>query len=159
MMQTNSNITSRIISTHKHRLWAWLSLVALVMVLLLSACGGATSGSANNNGGTTAPAATNTPTSSGTGNGPVVMITTGSSNPYAFSPATLTIKVGTTVVWKNTTSAPHTVTSDDGKSFDSGVNNPIAPQSGTFSFTFTQPGTYAYHCSFHPYMKATIIVQ
>ncbi len=155
MIRANSNITSWIFSIRKPHLRAWLSLLALAMVLLLSACGGTTAGSSNN----TTSAATNTPTSSGTGDNPVVMITTGSSNPYAFSPTTLTIKVGTTVVWKNTTSAPHTVTSDDGKSFDSGVNNPIAPQSGTFSFTFTQPGTYAYHCSFHPYMKATIIVQ
>ena len=29
----------------------------------------------------------------------------------------------------------------------------------TYSFTFTTPGTYAYHCAIHTYMKATIIVQ
>ncbi|HJT55134.1 MAG TPA: plastocyanin/azurin family copper-binding protein, partial [Ktedonobacteraceae bacterium] len=107
----------------------------------------------------TTPAATNTPAGSGTTSGTTVMITTDTTNPYAFSPATLTVKVGTTVVWKNATSAPHTVTSDDGKSFDSGTNNPIAPQSGTYSFTFNQAGTFAYHCNFHPFMKATIIVQ
>jgi amicyanin len=87
------------------------------------------------------------------------MIITDSSGSFAFSPATLTIKTGTTVTWKNTTSVPHTVTSDDGKSFDSGTANPIAAQTGTFSFTFTTAGTYAYHCEIHPFMKATIIVQ
>ena len=87
------------------------------------------------------------------------MITTDSSGSFAFSPATLTIKAGTTVTWKNTTAVGHTVTSDDGKSFDSGTANPIAAQSGTFSFTFKTPGTFAYHCSIHPFMKATIIVQ
>ena len=87
------------------------------------------------------------------------MIMTDSSGSFAFSPATLTIKAGTTVVWKNTTQVAHTVTSDDGKSFDSGSSNPIAPQSGTYSFKFATPGTYAYHCTIHPFMKATIIVQ
>ena len=87
------------------------------------------------------------------------MIITDSSGSFAFSPATLTIKAGTTVTWKNTTAVAHTVTSDDGKSFDSGMANPIAAQSGTFSFTFTSPGTFAYHCAIHPFMKATIIVQ
>jgi amicyanin len=87
------------------------------------------------------------------------MIITDSSGSFAFSPASLTIKVGTTVTWKNTTAVGHTVTSDDGKSFDSGTSNPIAPQTGTFSFTFTTAGTFKYHCEIHPFMKATIIVQ
>jgi plastocyanin len=87
------------------------------------------------------------------------MIITDSSGSFAFSPASLTIKAGSTVMWKNMTQAAHTVTSDDGKSFDSGSANPIAAQTGTFSFTFNTPGTFAYHCSIHPFMKATIIVQ
>jgi amicyanin len=128
-------------------------------MMLLSACGGSTPTTGNNSGNTTTPVATNTPASSGSGNGSVVMITNDSSGSFAFSPTTLTIKVGTTVTWKNVTAVAHTVTSDDGKSFDSGTNNPIAAQNGTYSFTFTKPGTYAYHCSFHPFMKATIIVQ
>ena len=65
------------------------------------------------------------------------------------------ISVGTTVTWKNTTLVAYTVTSDDGKSFDSGV----IPAGNTFTFTFTKAGSYAYHCDIHPYMKATIIVQ
>jgi len=84
----------------------------------------------------------------------VVKIVTTSQGSFAFSPATLKIKVGTTVTWKNTTSAPHTVTSDDGVTFGSGV---IAP-GGTFKFTFTKKGTFAYHCNIHPFMKATVIV-
>jgi plastocyanin len=84
---------------------------------------------------------------------------TDSSGSFAFSPATLTISVGTTVIWMNTTGAPHTVTSDDGKSFDSGINTPIGAQGGTFSFTFTKAGTFAYHCQFHTFMMGTIIVK
>ena len=81
----------------------------------------------------------------------VAIITSGT---FAFSPQTLNITVGTTVVWKNNTGAPHTVTSDNG-AFGSGT---ISPGS-TFSFKFTQAGTFAYHCNIHPFMTATIIVK
>jgi LPXTG-motif cell wall-anchored protein len=47
------------------------------------------------------------------------------------------------------------VTSDDSKTFDSGS---VAPRGGTFSFTTNTPGTFAYHCTFHPWMKATLVV-
>ena len=73
---------------------------------------------------------------------------------FAFSPATLTVSVGTTVTWTNNDSTTHTVTSDSG-AFSSGnlANGKI------YSYTFTTAGTYAYHCAIHTYMKATIIVQ
>jgi plastocyanin len=88
-----------------------------------------------------------------------VTITTDSSGTFTFSPATITIKAGTTVVWTNMTGAPHTVTSDDGKSFDSGIANPIPASGGTFKFTFNTAGSFSYHCQIHPFMKATIVVQ
>ena len=77
------------------------------------------------------------------------------SDKYAFSPATLSIKVGTQVVWINTTVAAHTATSDTAGVF--GTNNNQTTHQ-TFMFTFTTPGTFAYHCNVHPYMKATITV-
>ncbi len=77
------------------------------------------------------------------------------SDKYAFSPATLSIKVGTQVVWINTTDAAHTVTSDTAGVF--GTNNNLTTNQ-TFMFTFTMPGTFAYHCNVHPYIKATITV-
>lgn len=83
----------------------------------------------------------------------VVKIVTNSQGTFAFSPQTLKIAVGTTVVWKNTTSAPHTVTSDNG-TFGSST---IAP-GDTFKFKFTKSGTFTYHCNIHPFMTATIIV-
>ena len=139
----------------KHLRLAWLCMLVLSALVLLAACGG---GSTATGSGTTAttPAATPTQASSA----PVVMITTDSSGTFTFSPATITIKAGTAVTWKNVTTVAHTVTSDDGgKAFDSGTSNPIAAQTGTFSFTFKTPGTFTYHCSFHPFMKGTVIVQ
>ena len=73
---------------------------------------------------------------------------------YAFKAPTVTIAVGTAVVWTNKDDDPHTVTADDG-SFDSkGLG-----QGDTYKHVFTKAGTYPYHCSAHPYMKGTVIVQ
>ncbi len=72
----------------------------------------------------------------------------------AFNPPTLTVAKNTTVKWTNNDGMAHTVTSDTGV-FNSGTINP----GGTFSFQFTTTGTFPYHCSFHPDMTATIIVQ
>jgi plastocyanin len=73
---------------------------------------------------------------------------------YSPDPVTVVIGVNNTVTWVNNDTAPHTVTANDG-SFDSGN---IAP-TGTFTFTFTTPGTYHYHCIYHPWMVATVIVK
>jgi plastocyanin len=77
---------------------------------------------------------------------------------YSFAPAALTIKAGTAVRWSNDGTTPHTATSDTGVSpgFDSGSVGPGGPDGyggmtagGTFKTTFTTPGTYRYHCTFH----------
>jgi len=73
---------------------------------------------------------------------------------FSFGPATLDVAVGTTVTWTNMDSTNHTVTANDG-SFDS-----KAISSGkTFSQTFANAGTFAYHCSIHTTMTATITVK
>lgn len=72
---------------------------------------------------------------------------------FAFSPATITVPVGTKVTWTNQDPATHTVTSDTG-AFDS----KNLTTGGTFSFTFSQAGSFAYHCSIHTRMTATILV-
>jgi len=73
---------------------------------------------------------------------------------WHFDPATVTVKVGTKATWTNSGAVPHTVTADDGKTFDSGDMQANA----TFSFTPTLAGTFAYHCTYHPWMKGTLIV-
>jgi plastocyanin len=72
----------------------------------------------------------------------------------AFSPQTLTVAVNTTVKWTNKDAVSHTATSNTGL-FDSG----ILGNGGWYSFQFTSTGTYQYHCSVHPGMMGTIIVQ
>jgi plastocyanin len=71
-----------------------------------------------------------------------------------FSPATITVPVGTTVRWTNAGDHPHTVTSDKG----TWGSNEI-PVGGDFTATFTKPGTFDYHCKMHKDMKGTIIVK
>jgi plastocyanin len=71
----------------------------------------------------------------------------------AFTPSSITITAGTTITWTNKDGIVHTVTSDNGL-FDSGnltVNS-------TFPRQFNTPGTYPYHCTPHPSMTATVIV-
>lgn len=66
-----------------------------------------------------------------------------------------TVPAGTKVTWTNEDSVAHTVTSDATPPlFDSG---PLAP-GATYSFTFTTPGTYPYHCNYHSSMHGTVVV-
>jgi len=80
----------------------------------------------------------------------------GNPSSPGFNPSTITVVIGinNTVVWNNDDTSPHTVTANDG-SFSSGNLNP----GDTYGFTFTTPGSYAYHCSYHSWMKGTVIVK
>jgi plastocyanin len=73
---------------------------------------------------------------------------------YLFASKTLTIKVGTTLTWLNTSDAAHNVTFDKNK----GVNMDFKP-SKSVSYRFTRAGTYRYHCEYHPYMTGVVIVK
>lgn len=73
---------------------------------------------------------------------------------FAFAPATITIAAETTVTWTNQDSAPHTISSRNDV-FDSGNLS----RGTTFSYTFTQSGTFEYYCKNHPYMTGKIIVE
>ena len=128
-MQRNKTIDLGTSTVKKHIKQVLVCLVALSALVLFAACGGGstdtgtgttpTTGATSTTATTPTTSATSTPTATAaqTGNGQTVMIITDSSGSFAFSPATLTIKAGTTVTWKNTTAIAHTVTSDDGKSF------------------------------------------
>ncbi len=79
-----------------------------------------------------------------------------------FSPATVNVSKGTTVTFKNQSSAnfwpasdPHP-THTNYPGFD--AKKAIAPGS-SYSFTFTKVGSWGYHNHFSPELKGRVIVQ
>ena len=99
----------------------------------------------------------------------VVVDMTGSL--LVFKPATIKVKAGQTVMWKNSSREVHTVTADPrvavnakdvelpkgAKQFDSGFLNPGT----TYEQTFKTPGVYRYVCTLHEaqHMIGQIIVK
>lgn len=75
-------------------------------------------------------------------------------NTWAFTPADVTISAGQSITWTNTGSQAHSATADNGSTFDTG----LVPPGESKTVTFTTPGTYTYHCTPHPWMKASITV-
>ena len=72
---------------------------------------------------------------------------------FAFVPATLTVRAGSTVTWTNHDEEPHTVVASDGSFHSPGLGT-----GGTFSHTFATAGTFDYVCSIHPMMHGTVVV-
>jgi plastocyanin len=131
-------------------------VIVLAVGILAASCGGGTGGGLYGGGGSTtttvgASTTVSTPgttTGGGAGGGQVVM------KNLAFDPATVTIRAGESVTWTNQDSMNHTVVADQGE-FKSGE----LANGATFSFTFDKAGTYPYHCSIHPSMTGTVVVQ
>ena len=73
---------------------------------------------------------------------------------FAFSPQTVTVKVGDTVTWANSDAQSHTASADGG-AWDTGT---IGGNSSK-SVTMTTAGTFKYHCKIHETMTATLVVQ
>src|SRR5690348_1617081 len=67
----------------------------------------------------------------------------------SFVPGKAVVEPGSTVMWMNADTIPHSVTADDGR-FDSG---PILPGQ-SFKWTANANGDVAYHCIYHPSMTA-----
>lgn len=138
--------------------------IFLLLVVLLVVGGGTAwylvdHKSSNDNSNSMSSMDMNRSSSSSTGNGSSSSSTQSTNSVtiqnFAFSPANITVKVGTKVTWKNQDSVTHTVTETDGQS---------GPQSGnvdpgaSYSFTFDKAGTYHYHCTIHPNMTGTVTV-
>jgi plastocyanin len=104
---------------------------------------------------TTAPPTTVAPDTTTTGAATTTTVTNQVTLiDLAFDPVTITVHAGDTVTWVNGDTTAHDVVADDA-SFDSGN---LAPDA-SFQFTFPKAGTVAYHCSLHPQMKGTVVVQ
>jgi plastocyanin len=73
---------------------------------------------------------------------------------FVFSPAVVTVKLGTEVTWINKDDIPHTVDSTDGKFKSAALDT-----EEKFRFRPTAPGEYPFYCRMHPKMTGKIIVQ
>lgn len=75
---------------------------------------------------------------------------------FAFSPAAITVKKGTKVTWTNNDSTRHSISPDtETAEFKA---SELLSQGATYSVTFNTVGTFSYHCTPHPYMKASVTV-
>jgi len=118
-----------------------------LLLALVTSCGGSTTGPI-----------VQQPGGGGTTGGANASVTSITIEDFMFSPASVTVKVGSTVKWTNHGPSSHTTTSDAG-AWDSGpLSAPMSGNgyggggspAGTFQFTFNQAGTYGYHCTIHP---------
>jgi plastocyanin len=123
---------------------AALSVVAAAA--LLAACG---SGSGGGGATASAPAPTSTPGSASASASAITI------KDFKFAPATLTVRPGARIAVTNEDSAPHTVTADDGHSFDTGT----LQQGSSKTITAPSTGSFAFHCTVHPFMKGQLVVK
>jgi amicyanin len=148
---TNEHEPSKVQRRHPFTLIRVGAFVA-AGAIVLAACGGGGGGkTAAGNG------------MAGMQMGPTATSKTGTSTPVAtdavhiqnfkFSPATITVTAGSTVVWTNDDSIQHDITFSAG-----GIASSTLNQNDTFSHTFPTAGTYHYICSIHPFMHGTVIV-
>jgi plastocyanin len=118
-----------------------LLLIIAATAALVTGCGGG-------GGGPSAGAAPSAGSSPGTSSSISI-------DNFKFSPRAIRVPAGARVKVTNNDSAAHTVTADDGQSFDSGTVNPGA----STSFNAPAAGSYAYHCTIHAFMKGTLLVR
>jgi plastocyanin len=149
-----------------------IKVIATAMALItVAACGSSGSGGSSNGGGPV-PGASTTITAVGSqasgggggspySTGPVMAAgrMTSRANPYFFTPTPDTITAGATMTFVFQ-DVNHTVTFDTP---GSPANISSAAAGGVANAdsmrVFPTAGTYNYHCSIHPYMTGTVIVQ
>lgn len=127
-----------------------LTALALMMVLAAVAAGCSKGSNVPVNPPATVPANAPSSTASGTaeaGHASIIISDSG------FTPDSVTVKVGSAVVWQNKGKAVHTVTFDDGS-----VKSPDIKPDGVATHVFTKAGTFAYHDSKFPQLTGTVIV-
>jgi plastocyanin len=72
---------------------------------------------------------------------------------FTFKPDTITVPVGTKIVWENDDDIPHSIVETTGK-----FHSPALDTEDKFSFTFDKAGTFAYFCGLHPHMTGKVVV-
>lgn len=135
----------------KRPMWQWIALYLVIGVIIYGAFYYfvlAKKGPSASPYSNPSSSQTNTPTQATASKNEVVI-----SN-FAFSPASLTVKVDDSVTWTNQDSMGHSAIADN-SSFDTGV----FANGESKTVTFDKAGTFTYHCSVHPNMHGTIIVE
>ena len=146
----NQHNTSTLRSHQKSILLTMGGLVAAAAIVLATVgLGGGKSAAGNGMAGMAMAA----PAGNAAGASTAVATDSVSIKNFAFSPATVTVTAGSTVVWTNDDSIQHDITFDGGSIASSVLNH-----NDTFSHTFPTAGTYHYICSIHPFMHGTVIV-
>jgi len=94
-----------------------------------------------------------------------VIIPTGTSVPgcedtnECWLPAEISVSVGDTVIWSNTDTAAHTVTSGSPTDGPDGIfDSSLFIAGATFEVTFDDSGSYDYFCMVHPWMQGNVQV-
>jgi plastocyanin len=78
---------------------------------------------------------------------------------FQFGPATLEISPGTTVTWSNQDDIEHSITAGVPPNPSGPFDSEFFTKGGAFSFTFGEPGTFAYFCKRHNSMVGTVVVK
>jgi plastocyanin len=131
-----------------------LFVVVAGSAVTLAACGGGGGNNANTGGADAGCTVKGNATATVT---PAIVsnIVTDPNTVGRFTPNNMTVKVGQSIEWDwQDPNVGHTVTSDDGSSFDSCLQN----KGYNFVVTFNQAGKIPYHCTIHPLMIGTITV-
>jgi plastocyanin len=96
----------------------------------------------------------------------------GEDGSMSFSPPTMSVKVGQTIAWHNNDSITHEVAQNSGSAGGGGNSGygggqpsnggfgtgTLSPGTTSGALSFSNPGTYAYHCAIHPTMTGTLVV-
>ncbi|CAA9486829.1 MAG: hypothetical protein AVDCRST_MAG67-2184 [uncultured Solirubrobacteraceae bacterium] len=78
---------------------------------------------------------------------------------FLYEPAAITVPVGTKITFTNEDSAPHTATSGPSPNPDGVFDTDILKKGQSTAVKLTKAGTFAYYCTLHPFMKATVTVR
>lgn len=140
---------------HAVRLRHPMTLLVAAAAVAASIAGCGSSDSSQSAQGAAKPSAPQQPTSSGSSKSSSSDGTAAVTiDNFKFVPASRTVSHETITATNRDTTA-HTITADDGKSFDTGNIDP----GSSATINQPKPGTYKYHCSIHPFMHGTLVVK
>jgi len=123
-------------------------LLVLPLAALMAGCG--SSGSTETSSPSPAASST-TSTSPSSGSTPSGEAPTVKIKEFKFGEP-VTIPAGGEVTWENEDAAPHNAVGEEFKTADLEKGN-------SDTVTFDKPGTYDYICTFHAYMKGSVVVE